>query len=195
MKPQSVREQLLEHTLALIRRRGVNGFSYRDLAELVGVKTSSIHYYFPSKDDLVLEAVKEYSARVMDRLHGLDDLPTPQDQARAYLEMLRTVAGGSGQVCLVGMLASEALCLSEAAQAVVREFFRMHEARLAKMLEHAQRQYGKVLPVLPAALAQVLYAALQSALVSGRLFGSYERLEAAGKLLMDYVSPDPVRAS
>ena len=51
MKTQSVREQVLEHTLVLIRRRGVNGFSYRDPTELVGVKTSSIHYYFPSKDD------------------------------------------------------------------------------------------------------------------------------------------------
>jgi TetR/AcrR family transcriptional repressor of nem operon len=44
MKTQPVREQLLEHTLILIRQRGCNGFSYRDLAELVGVKTSSIHY-------------------------------------------------------------------------------------------------------------------------------------------------------
>ena len=68
MKTQSVREQLLEHTLVLIRRRGFNGFSYRDLAELVGVKTSSIHYYFPTKDDLVLEAVKTYSAMMSERL-------------------------------------------------------------------------------------------------------------------------------
>ncbi len=42
----------------LIRTRGCNGFSYRDLAEHVGVKTSSIHYYFPGKDDLLYEAVE-----------------------------------------------------------------------------------------------------------------------------------------
>ncbi len=29
MKTHSVREQLLEHALVLIRRRGFNGFSYR----------------------------------------------------------------------------------------------------------------------------------------------------------------------
>ena len=51
MKTQSVREQLLAHALELIQRRGYNGFSYRDLAELVGVKTSSIHYYFPYSGD------------------------------------------------------------------------------------------------------------------------------------------------
>lgn len=192
MKTQTVREQLLEHTLVLIRRRGVNGFSYRDLAELVGVKTSSIHYYFPSKDDLVLEAVKEYSARVLERMKAVDALESPQEQARGYLDALRTAACGSDQICLAGMLANEALSLSDDAQSVIREFFRTQELRLAKMLERAQQQYGKVLPVPPLALAQVIYAALQSAVVSNRLFGSPERLEAAGKLLVAYASPDPV---
>ena len=43
----TVREQLLDHAQILLMTRGYNGFSYRDLSTLVGVKTSSIHYYFP----------------------------------------------------------------------------------------------------------------------------------------------------
>ena len=31
----------------LVRTRGYNGFSYRDLAEQIGIKTASIHYRFP----------------------------------------------------------------------------------------------------------------------------------------------------
>ena len=89
MKTQSVREQLLEHTLVLIRRRGFNGFSYRDLAELVGVKTSSIHYYFPSKEDLVLEAVKEYSARLAERIRSIDTSLPVTEQAAIYLAPFR----------------------------------------------------------------------------------------------------------
>ena len=195
MKTQSVREQVLEHTLVLIRRRGVNGFSYRDLAELVGVKTSSIHYYFPSKDDLVLEAVTEYSARVMERLRELDRLPTAQDQARAYLQNLRAAACHGDQICLVGMLSTEVLSLSPATQAVVRDFFRLHEERLAQMLEQAVREHARSLPAAPHELAQVIYAALQNALVSNRLFGSAERLDAVGQLLMDYVSAPMARTA
>ncbi len=56
--PSTTRELLLAHAEKLIRTRGCNGFSYRDLAEHVGVKTSSIHYYFPGKDDLLYEAVE-----------------------------------------------------------------------------------------------------------------------------------------
>src|ERR1700737_5614654 len=68
----TVREQLLDHAQALLMTRGYNGFSYRDLSALVGVKTSSIHYYFPSKDDLVLEAVNAYSNEVLGALHGIN---------------------------------------------------------------------------------------------------------------------------
>ena len=57
----NTRDQLLAHAEKLIRTRGCNGFSYRDLAEHVGVKTSSIHYYFPGKDDLLYEAVEAYT--------------------------------------------------------------------------------------------------------------------------------------
>ncbi len=95
MKTQSVREQLIEHALVLIRRRGFNGFSYRDLAELVGVKTSSIHYYFPSKDDLVLEAVREYSARTYERIRAIDTNCRPPNRrgstwSRSARELART---------------------------------------------------------------------------------------------------------
>ena len=73
MEPTTtVREQILDHAITLIMLRGYNGFSYRDLSSLVGVKTSSIHYYFPSKDDLVLEAVNAYSNEVLGALHGIN---------------------------------------------------------------------------------------------------------------------------
>jgi TetR/AcrR family transcriptional regulator, transcriptional repressor for nem operon len=47
MDKHTVRDQLLDHARNLLMTRGYNGFSYRDLSALVGVKTSSIHYYFP----------------------------------------------------------------------------------------------------------------------------------------------------
>lgn len=44
----------------LLQRKGFNGFSYRDLAAEIGIKTSSIHYHFPTKDDLALNLVRNY---------------------------------------------------------------------------------------------------------------------------------------
>jgi TetR/AcrR family transcriptional repressor of nem operon len=124
MKTRSVREELVEHALVLIRRRGFNGFSYRDLAELVGVKTSSIHYYFPSKDDLVLEAVREYRARKQARLDAIDSSLPPAEQARQYLAPL-CAGAGTDQACLVGMLAADVLMLPESVRGGMRDFVRV----------------------------------------------------------------------
>ena len=182
MKTLSVREQLLEHTLVLIRRKGFNGFSYRDLAELVGVKTSSIHYYFPSKDDLVLEAVREYSARVHERIRAIDTKLPPAEQARQYLEPVRT-GFGTDQACLVGMLSADVLSLSEPVRATMREYVRMHEQWLTGLFERAQPMRDTPYPVPPAQLAQVVYGSLQNGLMAARLFGTHERLEAAAAVL------------
>ncbi len=183
MKTQPVREQLLEHTLSLIRSRGFNGFSYRDLAELVGVKTSSIHYYFPSKDDLVLEAVKEYSRRISERLATINsDLPV-LEQARQYLDPLRQTCGSS-QICLAGMLSTEILSLPEPVHQVLKEFYRMNEAWLGRLLERGQKERDVPYPVPPEMLAQVIYGALQNGLIAARLFGTQERLEAAAETLL-----------
>ncbi|QET06047.1 MULTISPECIES: TetR/AcrR family transcriptional regulator [Cupriavidus] len=183
MKTQPVREQLLEHTLVLIRRRGFNGFSYRDLAELVGVKTSSIHYYFPSKDDLVLEAVKTYSARITERMRNIDPELPLLDQARQYLEPIRATCG-SDQICLAGMLSTEVLSLPECVHKVLKDFYAVNEAWLTKLLEKGQEQRDMPYPVPPAMLAQVVYGALQSGLIAARLFGNQERVEAAAHTLL-----------
>ncbi|CAG2151080.1 TetR/AcrR family transcriptional regulator [Cupriavidus numazuensis] len=183
MKTQSVREQLLEHTLVLIRRRGFNGFSYRDLAELVGVKTSSIHYYFPSKDDLVLEAVREYSARTQERIRAIDTSLPPLEQARQYLAPLHA-GSGTDQACLVGMLSADVLSLSEPVRATMRDYVRMQEQWLTGLFERAQPLRDKPYPVPPAQLAQVVYGSLQNGLMAARLCGTAERLESAAAMLI-----------
>jgi TetR/AcrR family transcriptional repressor of nem operon len=187
MKTQSVREQLLEHTLVLIRRRGFNGFSYRDLAELVGVKTSSIHYYFPSKDDLVLEAVKEYSARMSERMRSIDTALPVTEQAAIYLAPFRASCG-SDQICLCGMLSAETLCLPESVHKLLQGFFLLNEKWLTGLLERAQPHRKVPFPVPPAQLSQVIFGALQSGLIAARLFGTPDRVEAAADTLMAAVA-------
>ncbi|MNS72679.1 putative DNA-binding transcriptional regulator [compost metagenome] len=192
MKTQPVREQLLEHASVLIRRRGYNGFSYRDLAELVGVKTSSIHYYFPSKDDLVLEVVRCYRETATARIGAIDTTLPLAEQARRYIEPLRGGAD-NGQVCLVGMLSAEVMMLPPAIGALLQDHFRMHEAWIAELLRRAEAERGQPYPVPPPAFAKVLYGAIQNGIITARMSGSSDRLDAAADMLLGAVA-DPVTA-
>ena len=37
---------------AMVQARGYNSLSFRELAKEIGIKSASVHYYFPTKGDL-----------------------------------------------------------------------------------------------------------------------------------------------
>lgn len=51
-----------------IRQKGYNAVSFRELADDLGIKSSSVHYYFRKKEDLGLALVERYSDRFLKNL-------------------------------------------------------------------------------------------------------------------------------
>jgi TetR/AcrR family transcriptional repressor of nem operon len=177
MDKNTVRESLLDHAQTIMMTRGYNGFSYRDLSELVGVKTSSIHYYFPTKEDLALEAVNAYSADVMSSIYAIDSSAPAEKKLDRYTRLFGRIIGDGKQICLCGMLASDMESLPESVRHAVQAFFKANENWLAKVLAEGDAQgtlnaHGK-----PEATARALYAAFQGSLLACRLFQTRARLE------------------
>ena len=183
METSTVRERLLEHAQTLIQLRGYNGFSYRDLSALVGVKTSSIHYYFPAKDDLVLEAIQEYSTRTLADINAIDEALPAQKKLDRYGKLLAKVLGEGDQICLCGMLAADIQSLPDAVRLAVQAFYRANENWLARVLEEGAAQGHLLVPGEPAVAARVLFAAYQVSVISSRLFNTRVRLSEVTGLL------------
>ncbi|SAL14202.1 TetR family transcriptional regulator [Caballeronia sordidicola] len=173
----TVREQLLEHAQILLMTRGYNGFSYRDLSTLVGVKTSSIHYYFPSKEDLVLEAVNTYSADVMSSIYAIDSSASAEKKLDRYVKLFGKIVGEGDQVCLCGMLAADIQSLPEDVRHAVQAFFKANESWLAKVLAEGEKQETLRVNGKPDVTARALFAAYQGSLLACRLFHSKVRLD------------------
>jgi TetR/AcrR family transcriptional repressor of nem operon len=173
----TVREQILDHAITLMMLRGYNGFSYRDLSELVGVKTSSIHYYFPSKDDLVLEAVNQYSDEVMSGLQSIDPALPAREKLTMYTRLFGKTLGDGDQICLCGMLAADIESLPENVRQAVQAFFRANESWLAAVLAQGAKEGTLVVKGKPESAARTLYAALQGSVLASRLFHTKSRLE------------------
>jgi TetR/AcrR family transcriptional regulator, transcriptional repressor for nem operon len=177
MDKNTVREALLDHAQTLIMTRGYNGFSYRDLSERVGVKTSSIHYYFPSKEDLALEAVNAYSADVMSTIYAIDSSAPADKKLDRYTKLFGRIIGDGRQICLCGMLAAELDALPEKVRQAVQSFFKANENWLAKILAEGEAQDTLDAGGKPEASARALYASFQGSLLACRLFQTRARLE------------------
>ncbi len=173
----TVREQLLDHAQTFLMTRGYNGFSYRDLAERVGVKTSSIHYYFPTKEDLVLEAVKAYDAAIAQDVAGIDEALPAQRKLSLYAQGFGRIVADGHRICLCGMLAADIETLPETVRNAVQRFFAFHESWLARVLADGVAQGTVTLTSSPEATARALFAGFQGSVMTSRLFRAPSRLE------------------
>jgi len=55
------KEALLNAAESKARLGGYSNFSFRELANEVGIKSASVHYHFPTKEDLGTELAKRYT--------------------------------------------------------------------------------------------------------------------------------------
>ncbi|MGJ3587594.1 TetR/AcrR family transcriptional regulator, partial [Lactococcus lactis] len=64
----NTKEKIVNLGLELIQTRGINGFSFADIAKVIDIKKASIHYYFPSKTDLIEAVLEKYSTNFFEAL-------------------------------------------------------------------------------------------------------------------------------
>jgi TetR/AcrR family transcriptional repressor of nem operon len=84
------RLRILEIAQPLLQRHGFNGFSYRHLAEELGIKTAAVHYHFPSKADLGVELAAELRRGFQRWAADVDAcIPSPRERLNAFFEMHR----------------------------------------------------------------------------------------------------------
>lgn len=176
MDTATTRNQLVAHAQRLIQERGYNGFSYRDLAALVGIKTASIHYHFPQKEDLLLAAVEAYQAQWRAAIRTIPpDLPA-NAKLQQYVALHKTTFGGTDRVCLGGALAADLGSLPDPVRPALQAFYRANEEWLADVLIQGGRDGSLPQQADPQAGARAFFAALQGSLCSSRLFGNSERV-------------------
>ena len=70
---KNAKEQLLDSAESLIQTRGYNDFSFRDLAESVGISSASVHHHYRTKEALGVAVTSRYTCL-------LYTSPSPRDQ-------------------------------------------------------------------------------------------------------------------
>jgi TetR/AcrR family transcriptional repressor of nem operon len=177
MTTETTRTQIIQHAERLVQERGYNGFSYRDLAELIGIKTASIHYYFPQKDDLLLAVAQHYRDRWQTIMQGIDPALRADAKLRAYIDVHRQAFCDTERICLAASLAGDLASLPAAVRQSVQDFYRANEDWLAQVLEQGAREGSLRVPGDLRTAARSTFAALQGSLVSARLFKNSGRVE------------------
>jgi TetR/AcrR family transcriptional regulator, transcriptional repressor for nem operon len=126
------REQLMEAAEDRIRSNGYEGFSFRELADAIGIKSSSVHYYFPTKADLGAAVARRYTDRFFASLPA-----APKDPAKALGDAFVRAIQRDEKACLCGVLASVANSLPSPVGEEAKRFF---ETAMEYLLAGRNRQ-------------------------------------------------------
>lgn len=185
MSKRSTRDVILDSARELVQLRGYHAFSYRDLSERVGIKTASIHYYFPAKSDLGFELIAEYRLGFRKALEEISEEETgARQKLLRFVELFRDTFTDGERLCLCGSLAADLVTLPEEIRGEVRGFFEDGEGWLVKMIREGIEAGELRLEGSVEVVAEAFLAILEGAMLGARAFGASARIERAGRFLL-----------
>ncbi|RIS71438.1 TetR/AcrR family transcriptional regulator [Mycobacteroides abscessus] len=124
--PLDTRRSLIESAEHLIRARGYSAFSYADLEKRIGIRKASIHYHFPTKEDLGVSVVETYITQLVEQLQTIEaNWSTARARLDAFAQMFKE-SRSAGALPLCGALAAEMTILPEKMQALTTKYFETH---------------------------------------------------------------------
>jgi TetR/AcrR family transcriptional repressor of nem operon len=106
-----------------IRIGGFNGFSFREIAADVGVKSSSVHYHFPTKEKLAAAVINRYTDEVAELIDK--ELAKDSDPVKVWTRAFRGTLHSKERMCPCAVLGAGSLDLPAEVAAEVKRFFKM----------------------------------------------------------------------
>lgn len=171
-------ERLMDLAEAHIRESGYGGFSFRELAAEIGIKSASVHHHFPTKSSMTEAVVRRYADRFFILVAPVPG-EGPRDAVEAYRAAFRADLERDGLMCLCGVLGAETGALSPEVSGATESFFTRCIEDLAGRLPGPDAE----------ARAFQIMAALEGGMMLARTCRSTEVFEKATANLSLFAGP------
>ena len=178
--PEDKAKTILAVTEEMVRAGGYNGFSFRNIATAVGIKSSSVHYHFSTKEELGAAVTRDYTDRFIHSLgNATQCLQAGENPILVYVEAFKAALESEKGMCLCGMLGSEANILPEAVLAETQRFF-------SKNIEWLTDAFSQMQAEEPHAMALSTLSALEGAMIVCHVSKDHSLFDAATRLVVNH---------
>lgn len=175
------KEEIMDCAESAIRKGGFSAFSFRTIADELGVKSASIHYHFPTKQELVSATTERYCLRFEEAIGD----PTSPEALENYVGAYQSVFADRQSLCLCGVLASENALLDAEVRDVLSRFADDNLAWLTRCFENRGAS-----PEQAKGFARAAFAALQGAMTFSGVSGNGEWLDEVGSFVLSLSTND-----
>jgi len=187
-KGELTRQRIVEAAAQIFNRHGYEGSSLNALMEATGLKKGGIYRHFASKEELAAEAFDyTWDAVWKTRLFHVDDKASGMEKLKHlianFIERRSPVAGG----CPVLNTAVDADDGNPVLRARVAKALRSWTRRLETYMEEAKSEGDAKPDADPRAVATLIVASLEGALMMSRIQRSDEPLRRVQLHLNEYL--------
>jgi TetR/AcrR family transcriptional repressor of nem operon len=184
------RERILNVAQQFVQTRGYGAFSYRDISGTVGISTASIHYHFPSKDDLGAALIDRYRTAVKGAIAAIDsNTSDPTLRLKKYAGLFQATLRDKSCLCMCGMLAAEVATLPEGVRSGVRAFVGENEQWLSGVLAQGRKSGALEFEGPVKDQASLVFSTLEGAMLMARALGDESRLDKSVSRLFASLLP------
>jgi TetR/AcrR family transcriptional regulator, transcriptional repressor for nem operon len=181
------RDRILDVAQHLVQTVTFDGFSFRDLAEAVGIRKASVYHHFETKDALAVAVAERARERFRDWAVTQAGRP-PMERLEAYCFDLYGARLGAGErLCPGGALVSGWPHVSEDVRRAVTGLMETQTDYLASAIAEGIGDGAIAAPAGrdPRALAKWCVAMVQGALIVARAEGSARTFETLCRTTLD----------
>ena len=180
------REKIIKLATGLIETSGYSGFSYQDIAAKLKIKKASIHYHFPSKEDLGLAVFDAFTKGIDDHIQQRDfEKISPTKKLIGYFTYHEEVTLDCNQISCVGAITSEWNVLPKKMRERVDKFNAWHVGFISAILKEgvAKGEFCRIGSLEEKAM--FIIAATKGALLMARERDSIEIYHSITRQLME----------
>lgn len=173
---QDTRERIISLADQLIKTKGYNAFSYKDISDPLEIKNAAVHYYFPSKTDLGIAVVESEVSRFTTHTSKWATLSEDKQLTKLFETFNRKHK--DGLVCLMGSLSPDYETFPEILQEKVTGMSAAFLDWTAGVLERGREKglfrfegnaYDRSLLVMSNLLASLLLSRVMGSKVFGKI--------------------------
>jgi TetR/AcrR family transcriptional repressor of nem operon len=180
---ENTAEKIVAAAERRMRESGFHGFSFRDIAADVGIKSASVHHHFPTKEHLGAAVAEAYTRRILEALGDPNDPErTPEALLELYVNGYRRGLQNEKQTCLGGVIASELASLPDHVTRAGAEYFLRSAAWLEAVLH---RKSPRAKPEAIQAQAFRILALLQGGALIAKALHRKEAFELIAKSILE----------
>jgi len=177
---------ILDVAQELVQTRGYNAFSIKDLADRVEIRTSSIHYYFPTKAHLCRTLISRLRQRVAGVLAEIDQqVGDPRTKLQRFAYLFQNTIEAGNRMCPFGMLAAEWETLEPQSCEELRASFDDLEIWLKRVLLEGRKEGGIAFSGSAQQEARFILSTLEGAMLVARTYEDPGRFELVARRLLE----------